>query len=925
MRTRIFSAYRKPLLILLAIASAIFGYAFMFANDPVDYATEVKPLLNKKCISCHGGVKKKGGFSLLFRQEALDTTESGKPAIIPGEPDASEMIRRLTAHDLDERMPYHEAPLSDEEISLLRRWIKEGARWGDHWAYVPVREPAVPAPRGALWGLFPPKRNPWVRNEIDWFILEKQRDQGLEPASEADKHILLRRVSLDLTGLPAPDSIAQAYLKDSSPDAYEQLVDRLLSLPSYGERWTALWMDLARYADTKGYERDDARSIWRYRDWLIRAFNEDMPYNRFLTEQLAGDLLPQATDAQLIATAFHRNTLTNDEGGTDNEEFRVSAVIDRVNTTWETLMGTTFACVQCHSHPYDPFRHEDYYRFLAFFNNTRDEDSYAEYPLLREYHGRDSIRMTQLKKWLETHAPGPSSSSVLHFLRTWQPAVNSLVADFFINAELADTKWLVMRNHAVSRLRAIDLSGRTQLLMRYLTWPATGQLRVTLDRPDGPLLFRFDPPSTKGAWTFREIPLPPVEGAHDLYLSYSSPELRNANDNGIMFDWFHFGYTFPGKDKPGYDSAYAWYQQLLRASDVTLTPVMEENTPDLARATHVFERGNWLVKGPKVSPGIPASLGTLPADAPANRLGLARWVTSKDNPLTARTMVNRLWEQLFGQGLAETLEDLGTQGIPPTHPELLDWLSWQFMHADQWRIKATLKRIVMSATYRQQSNLSPAHREKDPYNRWYARGPRVRLSAEQVRDQALAISGALSTKMYGPSVMPYQPKGIWLSPWNGRDWEISEGEDRYRRAIYTYWKRTSPYPSMMQFDGSAREVCNARRIRTNTPLQALTVLNDSAYLDLARQLAYHVQGEQGNNYREAIAQAYALAAGIPVTPKKLDLLWGLYQTALQRFSGNRKLAAEMAGKDGGKTLPETAALVTVANAVLNLDEVITKY
>jgi hypothetical protein len=296
-----------------------------------------------------------------------------------------------------------------------------------------------------------------------------------------------------------------------------------------------------------------------------------------------------------------------------------------------------------------------------------------------------------------------------------------------------------------------------------------------------------------------------------------------------------------------------------------------------------------------------------------------------ENPLTARTMINRLWEQLFGQGLAETLEDMGTQGIPPTHPELLDWLSWQFMHEDQWRIKATLKRMVMSATYRQQSNLHPEHRDKDPYNRWYARGPRVRLSAEQVRDQALAVSGALSGKMYGPSVMPYQPKGIWLSPWNGRDWEVSGGEDRYRRAIYTYWKRTSPYPSMMQFDGSAREVCNARRIRTNTPLQALTVLNDSAYLDLARQLAYRVQGQEGNNYREAIAAAYRLAAGVPVTTKKLDLLWGLYQTALKRFSADRKAAADMAGKVDGTALPETAALVTVTNAVLNLDEVLTKY
>ncbi len=915
---------KKYWLILLAVSAGIFGYAFMFVDSPVDYNTEVKPLLNKKCISCHGGVKRKGGFSLLFRQEALDTTESGKPAIIPGDPNGSEMIRRLTNSDPDERMPYHEEPLEKEEIEILRRWIREGARWGDHWAYTPVRPIDPPRPKGAFWGLLPAPENNWVRNEIDWFIADKQKKNGLEPSSEAEKNILLRRVSLDLTGLPAPESIAREYLLDDSPEAYEKLVDRLLAQPGYGERWTALWMDLARYADTKGYERDDSRSIWRYRDWLIRAFNVNMPYDRFLTEQIAGDLLPGATDEQLVATAFHRNTLTNDEGGTDNEEFRTSAVMDRVNTTWEVLMGTTFACVQCHSHPYDPFRHEEYYQFMAFFNNTRDEDTEAEYPLLREYKNDDSIRFNRLRQWLDKEATAVEREPIVHFLRTWQPAVNSLIADSFVNAELADTKWLVMRNHSGSRIRHIDLSGKSQLLVRYLTWPKQGTLRVHLDRPDGPLLCSIDAVSTNGNWIFREIPIRQTDGIHDLYFEYHSPLLKNPDDNGIMFDWFHFNNPFPGRGKVGFDSAYAWYHRLLQAKDVVVTPIMQDNPAGLSRVTHVFERGNWLVKGDPVDADVPKSLPALPAEAPRNRLGLARWIASTGNPLTARTMVNRLWEQLFGQGLCETLEDMGTQGIPPTHPELLDWLAWQFMHTDQWQLKQTLKRMVLSATYRQDARVTPGALAADPYNRWYARGPRVRLTAEQVRDQALAVSGVLSSKMYGPSVMPYQPKGIWQSPWNGQDWVLSKGEDQYRRAVYTYWKRTSPYPSMMNFDGSARDLCNARRIRTNTPLQALTTLNDSAYLDIARHFAFRLKKIYGDNYRTIIQEAYRSATGLPVGEQKSKVLTELYLDALQRFRKNKDKACEMVGLEGEHNNPETAALVVVTNVILNLDEVIMK-
>jgi Protein of unknown function (DUF1553) len=580
--------------------------------------------------------------------------------------------------------------------------------------------------------------------------------------------------------------------------------------------------------------------------------------------------------------------------------------------------------VQCHSHPYDPFRHEEYYKFLAFYNNTRDEDSYADYPLLHEFKQDDSIRFDELKTFLRNNASEEEHNRVIHFVKTWQPAINSLVADSFVNSELADTKWLIMRKQSAARLRKIYLTGKTQLLFRYLAWPKDGQLIIRLDSSTGPVWTKIGLKPTKDGWGLQEQGVPGITGIHDLHFEYSSASLKNKDQNGAQFDWFYFTQPFPGKGKPGYDSAYAQFWKLIKNPLATVTPILLENPSDLQRETRVFERGNWLMKGESVQPGIPHSLNPMPGGAPRNRLGLAQWMTDTNNPLTARTMVNRLWEQLFGQGLAETLEDLGTQGIAPTHPELLDHLSWQLMHNDQWSIKKLLRKMVMSATYRQDSKISSEALAADPYNRWYARGPRVRLTAEQVRDQALAISGVLSPKMYGPSVMPYQPGGIWLSPWNGQSWEKSTGEDQYRRAIYTYWKRTAPYPSMLSFDGSAREVCVSRRIRTNTPLQALTTLNDSAYLEASRLLAYRLIKTNGNDYPQIIRQAYERATGFPISDQKQQILVRLYGEALQKFKADKEKTCEMIGVQDEHNNAETAAMVVVTNAILNLDEVITK-
>lgn len=904
-------ASKKIILTILVLAGAVLIFTFSTSKSAVDFNTEVKPILNKKCITCHGGVKRQGGFSVLFRSEALANTESGKPAIIPGEPGKSELIRRITLNDPEERMPYKHEPLSEDEISTLRNWIKQGAPWGDHWAYVPVKKVDLPS-----------EGKDWAKNAIDNFIYQKLEEQELSPSAEAAKQVLLRRAGLDVIGMPVNNSLAQKYLADNTDGAYEKLIDSLLASPHYGEKWTALWLDLARYADTKGYERDDSRTIWRYRDWLIDAFNSDMPYDRFLAEQIAGDLLPNPSDAQYIATAFHRNTMTNDEGGTDNEEFRTAAVIDRVNTTWEVLMGTTFGCVQCHSHPYDPFKHDDYYKFMAFFNNSRDDDTEEDYPLLRHFTEGLQLQLNTVTEWIKKNSNEEKATQWNRFLRTWEPSIHSLNADKFINAELMDTKWLVFRNHAVARLKQVSLQDVDQLIVRYSSWKPGGTWAIHLDSANGPILKSINAQQLSG-FQFLEINFPKQTGVHDIYLTYVNPNLKNPNDNGLVFDWFHFTDQFPGKGQPGYAENYKTYWNLLQAPMPT-TPVMMENPSTMNRATNVFERGNWLVKGDEVNADVPHSLQPLAGNAPRNRMGLAMWLTDKKNPLVARTIVNRVWEQLFGTGLVETLEDMGTQGIPPTHVELLDYLSYQFMNEYKWSVKRLVKEIAMSTTYRQDSKVSAELLEKDPNNKWYARGSRVRLSAEQVRDQALSISGLLNTELKGPSVFPYQPKGIWLSPWNGADWVVSQGDQKYRRALYTYWKRTAPYPAMMTFDGAAREVCTSRRIRTNTPLQALVTLNDESYIEMARHFAYRMQKEGGKNVPQQIAKGYEMATGKPAPEKTVNVMMKLYNESLIHFQKDKDKTCEMVGIMDEHNNPETAALVVVANAMLNLDELITK-
>ncbi len=891
-------------------------------NGKVDYNADVKPILNKHCIGCHGGVKKAGNVSFLFEDEMYKPGKSGKSAVIKGDPKHSEMIRRILSDDPDERMPKDGPPLADSEIEILKKWIDQGAEWGVHWAYGRVEEPEIPSLRSwrNLFGLLGSDEK-WAQNEIDYFVLDKLREKKLTHNTDAEREILIRRLSLDLTGLPPGEEEVKAFVADSSPQAYEKLVDRLLSSPAFGERWAAMWMDLARYADTKGYERDASRIIWKYRDYVIDAFNKDKPFDQFTIEQLAGDLLSGddglPTDEQLIATAFHRNTMNNDEGGTEDEEFRVAAVIDRVNATWEVWHGTTFGCVQCHSHTYDPITHDEYYRYMAFFNNTRDEDVTSDTPTLRHYKTEDSLQVAALRDWVGRYDKR-RAAEVYRFLKVTEPKVNSHDFTMGPRSTLLDSKYLGIQHKGSAIAPSLTFTGKERMLIAVGTGKEGAKMKFYTDSTRVLKVAEIEVPKTGSTWrdSLLVIKIPELTGRHSLFVEVEHPK---APEDWVSFKWIAFQEPFPGGAE-GEEKEKEYTGLLSRR--VLNTPVMWEGEGDLFRKTQVFERGNWLVKGEVVSPSVPALFDQLPADYPENRLGLARWMVSRDNPLTSRVIVNRFWEQLFGLGIVETLEDFGSQGALPTHRELLDWLSVRFMEDYGWSTKKLLKTIVMSATYRQSSETTAEKNYSDPDNRWLSRGPRVRLGAEQVRDQALATSGLLSHKMRGPSVMPPQPDGIWLSPYNGEKWVVSEGEDKYRRALYTYWKRTSPYPSMTTFDAPSREFCQSRRIRTNTPLQALVTLNDPVYMEAAEKLAKKMCGSS-KKLDDQLSQGYYALTFKKVSPEKLGALKKVYGEALAEFKSDTSRVSEFL-TSGSERSPEIAAMALTANVLLNLDEVITK-
>jgi hypothetical protein len=835
--------------VLLAIAVVLVPLGPpAFADDPagpgkVDFIREVRPILAKNCFTCHGPDegKRAKGLRLDLRESAIKPLKSGDPAIVPGDPESSALYLRITEEDETLRMPPKKVGerLTKLEIDVLRRWVEQGAVYARHWSLVAPRSLPLPQVQDAAW----------PRNEIDVWILARLDKQGLKPSPEADRHVLLRRLSLDLRGLPPTPDEVDRFIADSAPDAYEKAVDRFLGDPAYGERWARMWLDLARYADSAGYGSDPLRpNIWRYRDWVIDAFNNNVPYDRFTVAQIAGDLLPGATLSDRMATAFHRNTMTNTEGGTDDEEFRVAAIKDRVDTTAQVWMGLTMGCAKCHSHKYDPITNEEYYKFYAFFDQTADSDRADENPVipvptpeLAERAQQVDARLAVLRQTLEKPTP-----ALLAAQAKWE-------------AILAPSNGAARKGVAKEILSIVDI----------------------------PAAKRTKPQNESLARHFRTI----------------APELKSLRDQVGELE----------KSKP----------------PIPTVPVMVELRDKNRRVTRVLRKGNFLDPGETVGPAVPQALHPYPQGAPANRLGLARWLVDPQNPLTSRVAVNRYWAQIFGRGLVETEEDFGTQGEPPSHPELLDWLAVWFRESG-WNTKALLRFFVTSATYRQTSKATPALLEQDPRNRWLARAPRVRLEAEMVRDQALASSGLLCRKLRGPSVYPVQPAGLWQAAFNGeRTWATSQGQDRYRRGLYTFWRRTIPYPSMATFDAPSREICAIKRPRTNTPLQSFVTLNDPVYVEAAQALARRIVREGGQGIANRARFGLELCLCRPARPGQVEPLASLYKAEYERYrrdqAGAIALATEPLGPLPAGTDPaELAAWTAVANVLLNLDGVLTK-
>lgn len=801
----------------------------------VDYQRDVRPILARNCFQCHGAddATRMAGLRLDEAAGATLLLESGQRAIVAGKPEESELLARVTSGDASLAMPPEETGkrLTVAEVETLRKWIAAGAPYAAHWAYQKPQPTSIPAVQNANW----------PANPIDHFVLARLEQEGLTPAEPADRPTLIRRVSLDLTGLPPTPEEVAAFVNDTGSDAYDRLVDRLLASSSYGERWAAMWLDLARYADSQGYAPDGARTIWRWRDWLIGALNTNLPYDQFTIEMLAGDLLANPTPMQLVATGFNRNTQLNTEGGVNLEEFRHAAVVDRVNTTFAVWLGSTIACAQCHNHKYDPFTQREYYQLFSIFNNTDDfntDDPVVEVPQV----GRDADVARYQAELAEVQS-------------LWDYATRFRDQQ---QAEWEKSAVLAGAEAAPPEITAI--------------------LNVATDKRD--------------------------KGQQDKLA---------AHHRSLSEDW------------KAIDARLAAAKAQL-AGVTTTSLVMREGTP---RPSFIYHRGEFLSPGDPVTPGVPAALHPAPAGVKLNRLGLARWLVDSENPLTARVAVNRLWQELFGLGIVETAEEFGAQGELPSHPELLDWLAINYQ-ASGWDTKELLKLIVTSATYRQSAKLPAELSQRDPYNKLLARGPRVRLTAEMVRDGALAASGLLSSKMFGPPVQPAQPSmGLAAAFGASTDWMASEGEDRHRRAIYTRWRRNLPYPSLVAFDAAERNVCSLRRMRTNTPLQALVTLNDPAFVECAQALARRVIVERPDDNNARAKRAVALAVGRDATPAEVTRLVTLYEQSRAALEQNQAQAKPLATSPLGP-LPEgmneldAAAWTVVANVVLNLDETLSK-
>ena len=1032
----------RPAVLLLTLGALGMVGGTEASPPAVDFVKDIRPIFETRCNQCHGSEKQMNGLRLDGRQLALEGGKSG-PAIFPGNSAGSLLYQKLLGEAEGSPMPLT-GPLAPHQIELIRAWLDQGAQWPDsmeaesqpakkHWAYVkPVRPTPPELGKPGL-----------VRNPIDRFILRRLQQEGIEAAGETSKETLIRRVKLDLIGLPPTPEEVDAFVADPAPDAYEKLVDQLLASPHYGERWARPWLDLARYADTNGYIHDRRRSMWPYRDWVIKSLNSDMPFDQFTIQQIAGDLLPEfdcrgsCDEISLkVATGFHRNTMINTEGGTDDEEYRVAAILDRVATTSTVWLGSTLGCAQCHDHKYDPFTQEEYYRMFAFFNSSLDENNRVKKispkdasitlsppDYLKPQRSSVEQEVIQLKATLKRTTPELASAQA-----KWEDEKGgNLVAWKLLDPttflSLADTELTKLNDGSLlaggptpSRdtylvAAETEVQGITAIRLETLTHPSlphggssrspSGEFLLSgfevsaepLQGSGSPKPIRFDSAAAEyekgggcGEFDVRRT----LDGASSTGWSIEGdkdklrvdrqaiflPEnpIGFAGGTRLTFRIRHegktpqqiigrFRLTLTQEEDPARNVKLpTWVERVLPVpSDQkteeqkkvlaeyyrSITPLLEPvrlrlselltfwdqlTTPkslvmkelDKPRKTHVFVKGSFLNPGKEVEPGVPAVLHPLPPEeGRPNRLSLARWLVSPENPVVGRVTMNRFWNHHFGRPLVKTPEDLGTQGAEASHPLLLDWLATEFVRQN-WSMKAMHRLMVTSATYRQDTRVTPELLEKDPYNELYARGPRFRMDAEMIRDNTLSIAGLLSLRMYGPSVFPPQPDGLWDNLYVADTWVTGEGEDRYRRGLYTFLKRIRPFPFYANFDAPSRETTCVARTRSNTPLQALNLMNDEMFLEAAQGLARRMVSEAGPQVEKKITYGFRLSLGRRPEQEEVAELTSLYRDQLAHLRSQTSDPLARSAAESETPTRELVAWTSVAQVLLNLDEAISR-
>jgi mono/diheme cytochrome c family protein len=959
--------------------------------SPVDFARDIQPIFERSCYSCHGAKSQMGSLRLDSSIAAVNGGVSTH-SIVPGKSAESTVYQRVAGIGDQARMPMGGKPLAPAEIELIRKWIDAGAVWPEtasgqqaavqkHWAYIAPTRPQLPAV----------KNSAWAANPIDRFILARLEKEGLTPSAEADKITLLRRVSLDLVGLPPTIEEVNAFLADKSKDAYAKQVDRLLNSPHYGEKWARQWLDAARYADSDGFEKDKSRQVWFYRDWVINSFNKDLPYDKFIIDQIAGDLLPNATQDQIVATGFLRNSMINEEGGIDPEQFRMEAMFDRMDAVGKAMLGVTIQCAQCHNHKFDPLTQEEYYRLFAFLNNSH-EANVAVYTPEEQKKREDVLRRIAA---VEARLPKRTEPTPQTQWRVVKPEVDDISTGGQKYLAQADGSLLALgyapTKHKVKLTFKTDtpVSAFRLELMNDPQLPLGGPGRSVLgtgalsefeveaensrkvkiarasadiELPETPLLPMYEDKSGKKrvtgpvafaidgkedtAWGHDAGPVlrnrpreavfnleEPVSGTVVVYLNQRHGGWNSDDNQNYNLGRFRISVTSdadakarPRQEPMNEELAALWREHPEGSSQLVLRERKE------VRPTHVLARGDFLKPTKEITPGVPSFLHSLPKDAPPTRLTFARWLVDKRSPTTARSIVNRVWQAYFGQGLVPSSEDLGKQSEPPSHPELLDWLAVEFMNRG-WSLKTLHRSIVTSATYRQTSTVTPELLSRDPYNRLLAHAPRLRVEAEVVRDIALASSGLLNEKVGGPSVFPPAPSFLFEPPasYGPKNWYEDKDEDRYRRALYTFRFRSVPYPMLQTFDAPNGDMSCVRRSRSNTPLQALVTLNEPLFLESARALALRTLESGGSTDTQRLDFAFRRVLARQPSPAERDELLGFVSKQQKRLQEGWLSAPELAGiKDSKVKLPPGATPVQLASwtalsrALFNLDEAITK-